>query len=117
MPRGHTPDHADEHARDVLAELSIDIAAHRAQQATPKVLRWADLVLVAPATADFMARLAHGQAPDLLSTLCLATEAPVVIAPLEKNHVPPRARTRNWLSAVEAKLASVASAQTKLPRL
>jgi len=38
-------------------------------------------VLVAPATADFMARLAHGQAPDLLSTLCLATEAPLVLAP------------------------------------
>ncbi|WP_405225754.1 bifunctional phosphopantothenoylcysteine decarboxylase/phosphopantothenate--cysteine ligase CoaBC [Lentisalinibacter sediminis] len=46
-----------------------------------ELARWADLVLVAPATADFMARLAHGQAPDLLSTLCLATEAPIVLAP------------------------------------
>jgi phosphopantothenoylcysteine decarboxylase/phosphopantothenate--cysteine ligase len=46
-----------------------------------ELARWADLVLVAPATADFMARLAHGEAPDLLSTLCLATEAPLVLAP------------------------------------
>lgn len=43
--------------------------------------RWADAILVAPATADVMARLAHGMADDLLSTLCLATEAPVCLAP------------------------------------
>jgi phosphopantothenoylcysteine decarboxylase/phosphopantothenate--cysteine ligase len=46
-----------------------------------ELARWAELVLVAPATADFMARLAGGRADDLLATLCLATEAPVVIAP------------------------------------
>lgn len=46
-----------------------------------ELARWADLVLIAPATAEFMARLAAGAAPDLLSTLCLATEAPIVIAP------------------------------------
>lgn len=43
--------------------------------------RWADLVLIAPASANFMARLAHGHANDLLSTLCLATGAPIAIAP------------------------------------
>ena len=46
-----------------------------------ELARWADLVIVAPATAGFMASLAHGHAGDLLSTLCLATTAPVVIAP------------------------------------
>ncbi|MFO1394170.1 MAG: bifunctional phosphopantothenoylcysteine decarboxylase/phosphopantothenate--cysteine ligase CoaBC [Steroidobacteraceae bacterium] len=46
-----------------------------------ELARWADRVLVAPATADFIARLAHGLADDLLATLCLATEAPVAIAP------------------------------------
>jgi len=46
-----------------------------------ELARWAQLVLIAPATADFIARLAHGQADDLLTTLCLATEAPLVIAP------------------------------------
>ena len=43
--------------------------------------RWADAVLVAPASANFLARLAQGRADDLLSTVCLATEAPVAVAP------------------------------------
>ena len=43
--------------------------------------RWAELVLIAPATADFLARLAAGLAGDLLSTLCLATTAPIAVAP------------------------------------
>ncbi|HVV69440.1 MAG TPA: bifunctional phosphopantothenoylcysteine decarboxylase/phosphopantothenate--cysteine ligase CoaBC [Gammaproteobacteria bacterium] len=43
--------------------------------------RWADIILVAPATADFMAKLAHGFAGDMLTTLCLAANAPIVIAP------------------------------------
>ncbi len=46
-----------------------------------ELARWADLVLVAPATAEIMMRLASGSAADLLTTLCLATEAPLVIAP------------------------------------
>ena len=43
--------------------------------------RWADLVLVAPASADFLAHLAQGLATDLLTTLCLATTAPIALAP------------------------------------
>lgn len=43
--------------------------------------RWADVVLVAPATADLLARLAHGRADDLLTAICLATEAPLAVAP------------------------------------
>ncbi len=46
-----------------------------------ELARWADRVLVAPATADFIARLAHGLADDLLTTLCLATDSPISIAP------------------------------------
>ncbi len=46
-----------------------------------ELARWADLILVAPATADFMARLATGQGNDLLSTLCLASDAPLCLAP------------------------------------
>ena len=46
-----------------------------------ELARWADLVLVAPATANVLARLAHGFADDLLTTVCLATTAPVVLAP------------------------------------
>ncbi len=46
-----------------------------------ELARWADAILVAPATAEFMSRLAAGSAADLLSTLCLASEAPITIAP------------------------------------
>lgn len=46
-----------------------------------KLARWADWVLIAPASANTMARLALGQTDDLLSALCLATLAPVAIAP------------------------------------
>jgi phosphopantothenoylcysteine decarboxylase / phosphopantothenate---cysteine ligase len=46
-----------------------------------ELARWADAVLVAPATADVLARMAHGLADDLLTTICLATEAPVAVAP------------------------------------
>ncbi|MGE0116030.1 MAG: bifunctional phosphopantothenoylcysteine decarboxylase/phosphopantothenate--cysteine ligase CoaBC [Steroidobacteraceae bacterium] len=46
-----------------------------------ELARWADEILIAPATADFIAQLAHGLAGDLLSTLCLATRAPIAIAP------------------------------------
>lgn len=46
-----------------------------------ELARWADIILIAPATADLIARLAHGHANDLLTTICLATEAPVHIAP------------------------------------
>jgi len=43
--------------------------------------RWADAVLIAPATANLMARLVAGNADELLTTICVATEAPIAIAP------------------------------------
>jgi phosphopantothenoylcysteine decarboxylase/phosphopantothenate--cysteine ligase len=43
--------------------------------------RDADLIVIAPATADVMARLANGQCDDLLSTLCLARDCPLMVAP------------------------------------
>ena len=46
-----------------------------------ELARWAERILIAPASADVMARLAHGLADDLLSTLCLASAAPVLLAP------------------------------------
>ena len=46
-----------------------------------ELAKWADLILIAPATANIIAKLAHGLADDLLSTLCLATSAPIAIAP------------------------------------
>jgi phosphopantothenoylcysteine decarboxylase / phosphopantothenate---cysteine ligase len=46
-----------------------------------ELARWAQLVLIAPASADFIARLAGGRADDLLATVCMATEAPIALAP------------------------------------
>lgn len=46
-----------------------------------ELARWADRILIAPATADSLARLAHGRADDLLAAICLASEAPLMVAP------------------------------------
>ncbi len=46
-----------------------------------ELARWADRIIVAPATADLLAKLAHGFANDLVTTLCLATTAPITVAP------------------------------------
>ncbi|HEX4051826.1 MAG TPA: bifunctional phosphopantothenoylcysteine decarboxylase/phosphopantothenate--cysteine ligase CoaBC [Steroidobacteraceae bacterium] len=56
-------------------------AAAEAAMGHIELARWADLVLIAPASADFLARLAHGLADDLLTTLCLASAAPIAAAP------------------------------------
>jgi len=56
-----------------------------------ELARWADDILIAPATANTIAKLAHGFADDLVSTLCLATTAPITLAPA-MNH-------RMWLNA------------------
>jgi phosphopantothenoylcysteine decarboxylase/phosphopantothenate--cysteine ligase len=80
-------------ARDFITPLSLQAVSGQAVHTTLlderaeaamghiELARWADVVLIAPATADVIARLAHGLADDLLTTLCLATEAPVVVAP------------------------------------
>ncbi|MDG2525261.1 bifunctional phosphopantothenoylcysteine decarboxylase/phosphopantothenate--cysteine ligase CoaBC [Stenotrophomonas sp. HITSZ_GD] len=65
-----------------------------------ELARWADRVVVAPATADLIAHLAHGLADDLVTTLCLATTAPVTVAPA-MNH-------RMWLHpATQANVATL----------
>ncbi|MGO9933207.1 MAG: bifunctional phosphopantothenoylcysteine decarboxylase/phosphopantothenate--cysteine ligase CoaBC [Steroidobacteraceae bacterium] len=56
-------------------------AAAEAAMGHIELARWAQLVLIAPASADFIARMAGGRADDLLTTLCVATEAPVLLAP------------------------------------
>jgi phosphopantothenoylcysteine decarboxylase/phosphopantothenate--cysteine ligase len=54
---------------------------HEAAMGHIELARWADVILVAPATADFLAQLAAGMAHDLLTTLCLAATAPLLVAP------------------------------------
>ena len=64
-------------------EVRSDLWDEDAERAMSHIelARWADLIIIAPATADFIARLAHGMADNLLTTLCLASAAPVAIAP------------------------------------
>jgi phosphopantothenoylcysteine decarboxylase / phosphopantothenate---cysteine ligase len=56
-------------------------AAAEAAMGHIELARWPDLILIAPASADTLARLAQGRADDLLSTLCLATDRPIAVAP------------------------------------
>jgi phosphopantothenoylcysteine decarboxylase/phosphopantothenate--cysteine ligase len=62
--------------RDGLWDVAAEAAMGHIELA-----RWADLVLIAPASADFLARLTAGLADDLLATMCLATSAPIAVAP------------------------------------
>ncbi|MFQ5488264.1 MAG: bifunctional phosphopantothenoylcysteine decarboxylase/phosphopantothenate--cysteine ligase CoaBC [Gammaproteobacteria bacterium] len=56
-------------------------AASEAAMGHIELARWADAILVAPASADFLARLAQGRADDLLATVCLASRVPLTVAP------------------------------------
>lgn len=68
-----------------------------------ELARWADAVLIAPASADVLAKLAHGIADDLLTTLCLAATAPIAAAPAMNHHM--------WLNP--ATQANVATLRTR----
>jgi phosphopantothenoylcysteine decarboxylase/phosphopantothenate--cysteine ligase len=68
-----------------------------------ELARWADLVLVAPATADCIARLAQGMANDLLSSLCLAREAPIALAPAMNQAMWRNPATRHNSGLLEAR--------------
>jgi phosphopantothenoylcysteine decarboxylase/phosphopantothenate--cysteine ligase len=63
--------------------VHLDLLDTKAEAAMGHIelARWADLVVIAPASADFIARLAEGRADDLLTAVCLATPAPIAIAP------------------------------------
>nr|WP_277606399.1 bifunctional phosphopantothenoylcysteine decarboxylase/phosphopantothenate--cysteine ligase CoaBC [Acinetobacter sp. NIPH 2699] len=67
-----------------------------------ELARWADLILVAPASCDSIAKFAHGLADDLLSTLYLATKAPVWVAPAMNQQMwAAKATQRNLQTLVE----------------
>lgn len=68
-----------------------------------ELARWADLVLVAPATANTMARIAHGLADDLLTTLVLATTAPLAVAPAMNQQMWQAAATQANLTTLRAR--------------
>ena len=72
-----------------------------------ELARWADRVLVAPITANTLAKLANGMADDLVSTLCLATAAPLAIAPAMNRQMWEHPATQANLATLLARGATV----------
>lgn len=68
-----------------------------------ELARWADAVLIAPASANLLARLAQGRADDLLSAICLATQAPLAIAPAMNQQMWANPATADNLQALVAR--------------
>lgn len=77
--------------------------AHEAAMGHIELARWADLILIAPASANTLARLASGQADDLLSTLCLASSAPIAVAPAMNQQMWGQAVTAENIARLQAR--------------
>lgn len=87
--------------RDLLDENAEAAMGHI------ELARWADLILIAPASANFMKRLAHGEASDLLSTLCLASKCPIAIAPAMNQEMWAKQSTQANLKTLQQKQVHV----------
>jgi phosphopantothenoylcysteine decarboxylase/phosphopantothenate--cysteine ligase len=85
-----------------------------ANMAHIELARWADLILVAPASADFMARLAQGMADDLLATLCLASAGPIALAPAMNRQMWQNPATRDNCRLLETRGVRLWGPQTGL---
>lgn len=68
-----------------------------------ELAKWADAIVIAPASADFIARFTVGMANDLLSTLCLATSAPIFLAPAMNQQMYRQAITQQNLTALSSR--------------
>ncbi|OAI49186.1 phosphopantothenoylcysteine decarboxylase [Gammaproteobacteria bacterium SCGC AG-212-F23] len=68
-----------------------------------ELARWADVIVIAPASADCIARIAHGEANDLLTTICLASKAPIVFAPAMNQAMWKHTATQENLQALQQK--------------
>ena len=85
--------------------VHTELLDHAAEAAMGHIelARWADIIVVAPATANFIARLANGLADDLLSTLCLATNAPLLVAPAMNRQMWRNPATQENISRLQAR--------------
>lgn len=72
-----------------------------------KLARWADWVVIAPASANTIAGLVHGRTEDLLTALCLATEAPIAIAPAMNNKMWSNPATQHNLAKLAERQAHI----------
>jgi phosphopantothenoylcysteine decarboxylase / phosphopantothenate---cysteine ligase len=88
-------------ARPVRSDLWDEAA--EAAMGHIELARWADEIVIAPATAEFIARLAHGFADDLLTTLCLATGAPITLAPAMNRQMWANAATQANVQILKAR--------------
>lgn len=68
-----------------------------------ELAKWADAIIIAPASADFIARLTVGMANDLLSTICLATDAPIFLAPAMNQQMYRQSITQQNLTALQTR--------------
>ena len=82
-------------------------AAAEAAMGHIELARWADVVLVAPASANTLARLAHGLADDLLGTLCLASDRPLLLAPAMNRLMWAHPATQANLALLQARGAQI----------
>ncbi len=81
--------------------------AHEAAMGHIELARWADHVVIAPASANTLARLAHGLADDLLSTLVLASPAPLLVAPAMNQRMWTHPATRENVDRLQARGVTV----------
>ncbi|MBS0431784.1 MAG: bifunctional phosphopantothenoylcysteine decarboxylase/phosphopantothenate--cysteine ligase CoaBC [Proteobacteria bacterium] len=72
-----------------------------------ELARWAQRIVIAPASADVVAKLAHGFADDLLTTLCLASDAPLAIAPAMNHRMWRHAATQANIETLRARGAAI----------
>lgn len=91
------------------APVHVDLLDPQAEAAMGHIelARWAEVVIVAPASADCLARLAHGLADDLATTLCLATAAPLLVAPAMNRQMWAHAATRANLALLRERGVAV----------
>ena len=85
-----------------VSDSLLDLAAEAAMGHI-ELGKWADLVILAPATADLIARVAAGMANDLVSTICLATPAPVAVLPAMNQQMYRAAATQHNLGILASR--------------
>ncbi|GIU38346.1 bifunctional phosphopantothenoylcysteine decarboxylase/phosphopantothenate--cysteine ligase CoaBC [Shewanella colwelliana] len=85
-----------------IATDLLDTAAEAAMGHI-ELARWADLVIIAPATANLIARINAGMADELITTTCLATEAPVVLCPAMNQQMYRNAATQANLDSLRSR--------------
>ncbi len=89
--------------------VHTELLDHEAEAAMGHIelARWADLILIAPATANFIARLSNGLADDLLLTLCLASAAPLFLAPAMNQQMWQHPATQENIARLQARGVSL----------